>query len=161
MAANPIETTMNSQVLRLIAVAATLLVNASVWAAKPEWVEQGKTKKPPARQESSVQVQIGAYFGDDQRQAVRLYYGTQAAKGRCPPGLAKKHNGCRPPGQAKKWVLGHPLPALVVRYPVPEEVLLHIGLPPAGYKYVRVANDILLIAIGTSLVIDAIEDLMR
>jgi hypothetical protein len=24
------------------------------------------------------------------------------ARGRCPPGLAKKHNGCMPPGQAKK-----------------------------------------------------------
>ncbi len=38
---------------------------------------------------------------------------------------------------------------------------MRIGLPPAGYKYVRVANDILLIAIGTSIVVDAIEDLMR
>ena len=27
----------------------------------------------------------------------------------CPPGLAKKHNGCLPPGQAKKWV-GRSLP---------------------------------------------------
>jgi len=24
----------------------------------------------------------------------------------CPPGLAKKHNGCLPPGQAKKWHRG-------------------------------------------------------
>lgn len=24
----------------------------------------------------------------------------------CPPGLAKKHNGCMPPGQAKKWQRG-------------------------------------------------------
>ena len=24
----------------------------------------------------------------------------------CPPGLAKKHNGCMPPGQAKKWARG-------------------------------------------------------
>ena len=33
------------------------------------------------------------------------------------------------------------------------------GLPPAGHRYVRVANDILLIAAGTGMVIDAIEDL--
>ena len=25
-----------------------------------------------------------------------------SARGSCPPGLAKKHNGCMPPGQAKK-----------------------------------------------------------
>jgi hypothetical protein len=26
--------------------------------------------------------------------------------GRCPPGLAKKHNGCMPPGQARKLARG-------------------------------------------------------
>ena len=26
--------------------------------------------------------------------------------GGCPPGLAKKHNGCRPPGHAKRWNRG-------------------------------------------------------
>lgn len=26
--------------------------------------------------------------------------------GNCPPGLAKKHNGCMPPGQAKKYYRG-------------------------------------------------------
>jgi hypothetical protein len=31
-------------------------------------------------------------------------------RGHCPPGLAKKHNGCMPPGQAKKWQIGHQLP---------------------------------------------------
>jgi hypothetical protein len=32
---------------------------------------------------------------------------------------------------------------------------------PSGHKYVRVASDILLIAIGSSMVVDAIEDLGR
>ena len=35
------------------------------------------------------------------------------------------------------------------------------AVPPSGHKYVRVAADILLIAIGTGLVVDAIEDLCR
>jgi len=38
---------------------------------------------------------------------------------------------------------------------------VQLGAPPAGYKYVRVATDILLIAVGTSLVVDAIQDLGR
>ena len=66
-----------------------------------------------------------------------------------------------PPGQAKKWSRGQPLPGDVVFYPLPREVSVRIGVPPAGYKYVRVANDILLIAVGTRMVVDAIEDLMR
>jgi len=32
---------------------------------------------------------------------------------------------------------------------------------PAGHKYVRVAADILLIAVGTSMVVDAMTDLGR
>ncbi len=30
--------------------------------------------------------------------------------GGCPPGLARKHNGCMPPGQAKKLVRGQRFP---------------------------------------------------
>jgi Ni/Co efflux regulator RcnB len=47
----------------------------------------------------------------------------------------------------------------VIYHPLPSGISVQIGLPPAGHKYVRVAADILLIAIGTGMVIDAIEDL--
>jgi hypothetical protein len=112
-------------------------------------------------QGSAGNVQIGMYFGSPQRQALHDYYAPQFRAGKCPPGLAKKGNGCLPPGQAKKWRVGQPLPRDVVYYPVPNEISVRIGLPPAGHKYVRVAADILLIAVGTSMVIDAVEDLMR
>ena len=44
---------------------------------------------------------------------------------------------------------------------VPRALVVKIGPPPNGYKYVRVAADILLIAIGTRMVADAITDLGR
>jgi Ni/Co efflux regulator RcnB len=44
---------------------------------------------------------------------------------------------------------------------VPRELVVKIGTPPSGYRYVRVASDILMIAVGTSLVVDAINDLGR
>lgn len=106
-------------------------------------------------------VNVGSYFGDNQRTAVRTYYGTQYSAGRCPPGLAKKNNGCMPPGQAKKWRVGQPLRGDVVYYSVPQSVIIQLGAPPPSYRYVRVAADILLIAIGTNLVVDAIQDLGR
>lgn len=146
---------------------AVLLVGAvlagAALANKPDWAGKGKNKHGENEQQqgTSVEIRVGGYFGDDQRRAVQDYYGGQKAKGHCPPGLAKKNNGCMPPGQAKKWARGEPLPRDVVFYPVPDQVIVKIGLPPKGYKYVRVANDILLIAIGTSMVVDAIEDLMR
>jgi Ni/Co efflux regulator RcnB len=106
-----------------------------------------------------VNISIGAYFGGTQRQVVHDYYGSQFKSGKCPPGLAKKNNGCMPPGQAKKWRMGYPLPGDLTYYAVPAALIGRLGPPPAGHKYVRVASDILLIAIGTSMVVDAIEDL--
>lgn len=120
--------------------------------------------RPPSggdRTNISVNVQIGGYFTDVQRRGAIEYYEPRFRAGHCPPGLAKKHNGCMPPGQAKKWHRGAPLPRDVVYYAVPEPVVVRLGTPPAGYRYVRVATDILLIAIGTGMVIDAIEDLGR
>ncbi len=101
------------------------------------------------------------HFGDQHRAAVREYYGGQGKSGRCPPGLAKKQNGCMPPGQARKWELGRPLPRDVVYYEVPQPLVVQLGQPPRGYRYVRVAGDILMIAVGTALVVDAIQDLGR
>ncbi len=117
---------------------------------------QNNDRQPPA-----VQIAIGGYFQDRQIEAARSYYGHPENTGFCPPGLAKKGNGCLPPGQAKKWRKGAPLPAGVIYYDVPRSMVLTLGVPPSGYKYVRVASDILLIAIGTSMVIDAMEDLVR
>jgi Ni/Co efflux regulator RcnB len=144
---------------------ACLLLSGAALASKPDWAGKGKNKhgeeSTAQAQGGSVEIRVGSYFGDDQRRAAQDYYGAQQAKGKCPPGLAKKNNGCQPPGQAKKWSRGQALPGDVVFYPLPRDISVRIGLPPAGYKYVRVANDILLIAIGTSIVVDAIEDLMR
>lgn len=158
-------------------------------AGKPQWVEDGHHKPEKDRKHErhqrddrrsddrrdddhrggdvrsgggsgvSVQIQIGGYFGDVQRRAARDYYEPRWRAGKCPPGLAKKGNGCRPPGQVKHWHRGQPLPREVVYYPVPASVQVQLGTPPAGHKFVRVASDILLIAVGTGLVIDAIEDL--
>lgn len=104
-------------------------------------------------------ISVNMYFGDHQREVVRDYYTEEFHGGHCPPGLAKKHNGCMPPGQAKKWSRGRPLPRDVVYYDLPPSLVIELGTPPAGYKYVRVAKDILLIAVGTSMVVDAIDDL--
>jgi Ni/Co efflux regulator RcnB len=66
-----------------------------------------------------------------------------------------------PPGQAKKWQVGRPLAREVIFYNVPQPLVVQIGPPPPGHRYVRVAGDILLIVIGTGMVVDAIQDLGR
>ena len=68
------------------------------------------------------------------------YDNDDAYGGGCPPGLAKKHNGCLPPGQAKKlYNVGQ-------RYPggygspwsynqIPYDVRSRYGLNPYGHYY--------------------------
>lgn len=157
---------------RLGLVAAALFsLGGAALAEKPDWAgPPGKNKHRderrderhgayPVRQGASVDIRVGGYFGDTQRVAANDYYRQQYQGGHCPPGLAKKHNGCLPPGQAKKWALGRPLPGDVVYYPLERGVQIRLGTPPAGYQFVRVASDILLIAVGSSMVVDAIQDL--
>jgi hypothetical protein len=99
-------------------------------------------------------------IADRDRNAIYSYYRTEYAAGRCPPGLAKKGNGCLPPGQVKKmWAIGQPLPAGIAYYPLPPVLLGQLSPVPAGYQYVRVANDILLMAVGTGMIAAAVADL--
>ena len=145
---------------------AGVLAAGPALAEKPSWAgekggkdrgdEQGQGRDGSRDRDHRVE-----HFGDRHRSAVREYYGGQFQSGRCPPGLAKKHNGCMPPGQAKKWELGRPLPREVIFYEVQRPLVIQLGQPPAGYRYVRVAGDILMIAAGTALVVDAIRDLGR
>jgi Ni/Co efflux regulator RcnB len=151
-----------------ILVAAGALAVGPVFADKPEWAGGGKpgkhAKEKPGKSRGDNERgedRRGHYFDDNHRGAVRAYFDDSHRVGRCPPGLAKKHNGCLPPGQAKKWTMGRPLPRDVIYYELPPAVVVRLGTPPTGHKFVRVAGDILLIAIGTGMVIDAIEDLGR
>lgn len=108
-------------------------------------------------------LQPGAFFNDKSRGAVQTYYASAGKGGKaCPPGLAKKNNGCLPPGQAKKqWNIGQPLPATVVVHPVPQQLVITLPPVPPGHRYVQVAGDILLIAVGSKMVVDGINGLMR
>ncbi len=143
-----------------------ILAANPVIADKPPWAGGGKGHKEADRQgESRGSPQHGnsssnhTHFTEQHRVIVHTYYQEQFHGGHCPPGLAKKHNGCMPPGQARKWQMGRPLPSDVVFYEVPHSLVVQIGLPPSGYRYVRVARDILMIAVGTTMVVDAIQDL--
>ena len=100
------------------------------------------------------------YFTADRIASVRQYYAqhdTQHPGGGCPPGLAKKNNGCMPPGQAKKWRRGEPLPPDIVYGELPGDLVVVLGGLPAGRKVVRVDEDLLLISIATGMVLESLE----
>lgn len=110
---------------------------------------------PAAPPGAQVDLRIGAVFTDQHREAVQQYYGQQVQRaGRCPPGLARKNNGCLPPGQARKFRVGQPLPPDVVWYAVPPAVAVRLPVVPPGYRYARVGADIVLLGPGAGVVID-------
>jgi Ni/Co efflux regulator RcnB len=79
----------------------------------------------------------------------------------CPPGLAKKHNGCLPPGQAKKVgriVVGQHIPAGAV-YVVPRPVLATLPPPPYGYRYAVVDRQVVLVSRNDNIVVDILRSL--
>lgn len=139
------------------------LALAAALAAGPAWAKNDSHgKKGKHGPGGGTHARVEVRFGEPQQAAVRGWYTREIEAGHCPPGLRKKHNGCLPPGQAKKrWTVGRPLPRDVIFHDLPPQLVVEIGVPPAGYRYARIANDILLIAIGTGMVVDAITDLGR
>lgn len=162
----------------LVLVFIGLLANGPVLAEKPAWAGGGQDEKhgqgdrhaghngnQKGRDDNASHdgyaPGVTLRFDDRQRSSVHNYYADQIRSGHCPPGLARKNNGCMPPGQAKKWMIGQQLPRDVIFYDLSPEIVVHLGPPPPLHRYVRVATDILLITIGTGMVVDAIEDLSR
>jgi hypothetical protein len=64
----------------------------------------GKGKHAQDRGGPAVVVQPVRVVVPDHDRAIvyQCYYRSEFSAGRCPPDLAKKGNGCLPPGQAKK-----------------------------------------------------------
>ena len=105
---------------------------------------------------------VTVVFNDTQRGAARSYFVGTYGRGNCPPGLAKKNNGCLPPGQAKKrYAVGRPLPKGIVIADLPADLSRRIGVAPAGYRYGLLDGDLVKLAVGTMLVVDAIEGFVQ
>ena len=140
--------------MRILAIAAASIICAAI-------VSPASAQRNPSGGSGGgggPQVQI--VISDRDRTTVRSYYRTEYVAGHCPPGLAKKGNGCLPPGQAKKmWTMGRPLPQGIGYASLPPALYRQLSPPPQGYDYVRVADDILLLAVGTRMVVGSLADL--
>jgi Ni/Co efflux regulator RcnB len=115
-----------------------------------------RRSSPPRAQQHRPPPQ--AYFSDRHRGLAHGYFAREWSGRRCPPGLARKGRSCVPI-HARAWTRGRPLPAHLIYHDVPSALVLELGPPPSGHRYVRVAGDILMIAIGTGLVVDALQDI--
>ena len=126
---------------------------------KYEKKQQKEDRKEEKRERKEIEQ--GTYFNDQQRTYVREYYTTNYGSGKkCPPGLAKKGNGCLPPGQVRTWAVGQPIPRNVTIYSVPQPVILQLPPAPYGYRYARIGGDIVLVRQQNNLIVDIIQVLL-
>lgn len=149
--------------LRPILVLATvLLLAAGPAGAKKDGKGHGNGQRGKGHDDVVVvDVDVNVVFDADKRVVFREYWGQHYGR-KCPPGLAKKNNGCLPPGLAKKrYRVGHALPQEIVILPVPPELQVRIGVPPVGYLYGMIDGDLVKLAAGTLLVVDALEGLAQ
>lgn len=133
--------------------------HAQKFEEKQDKREAKEYKKAEKRERKEIQP--GTYFNDQQRVVVREYYVQNYSNGKkCPPGLAKKNNGCMPPGQAQNWVVGQPVPRGVILYAVPQPVIVQLPPAPYGYRYARIGGDIVLVQQQNNLIVDIIQGLL-
>lgn len=119
--------------------------------------EQGDERRDDQRDDQRKERRDGV-FSIDQRHAVSDYFATEHGRGKCPPGLAKKHNGCLPPGQAKKrYTVGRSLNQGIVYQQLPGDLGVRIGPAPTGYLYGLLDGDLIKMNATTRLVVDAIR----
>jgi Ni/Co efflux regulator RcnB len=97
------------------------------------------------------------YFNSNQRSYLQSYYHTQFHGHACPPGLIVRDGYCVATGP-RRWRVGAPLTGITY-YALPADVQVRLGQPPTGYHYVRVGTDILMVALTTGIVVDAVTNL--
>jgi Ni/Co efflux regulator RcnB len=137
-----------------------ILAGGPALAGQPDSPGQSAAKKSSAATSARSPAQNAGYqgyFNNERSTLIRDYYSNSMKSGNCPPGLAKKNNGCQPPGQAKQWRRGEPLPRDLVYYDLPGALIGELGRTPEGEKIIRVDDDLLLINIATGMVLDALE----
>ena len=160
--------------LSIVAVAIASLLMAGSAIAKKDGDDHNKGDKHSEKQERKADkraekaekreredIKQGAYFNDQQRAYARQYYSTTYRDGkRCPPGLAKKNNGCMPPGQVQDLVIGQPIPTNVRVYQVAQPVIQKLPPAPVGYRYERIGGDIVLVQQQNNIIVDVIKGLL-
>ncbi|MDR1425323.1 MAG: RcnB family protein [Azoarcus sp.] len=158
-----------SRAAAVILLAAGAFVSASVMAAPHDRDHhhpsppqgQHHVQPPPPRhvQPPPPPPQQNFRFDDRYRGVAHDYYRRNYNKGRCPDGLSRRGGYCSPSPHKRDWLRGRALPRNVRYYDVPGRLVAELPPAPRGHRYVRVAGDILLIAIGTNMVVDALQDI--
>lgn len=103
---------------------------------------------------------VRVVFSERDIAVIRDYYAPRRGHGHphgYPPGLAKKDKV--PPGHAKKFRRGEPLPRELAWRAMPRELEERLSRLPDGYVRIVVGADIGIMNVRTRVVMDLLEDI--
>ena len=124
---------------------------------------QGQGQGPVARGNQPA-APGNVVVADRDRNTVYTYYRNDFAAGNCPPGLAKKNNGCLPPGQARKFYRGQRYPSgygtLYTYQRIPYDLRRRYRLN-SRYRYYYSGGYIYVVDPRTMLIAQVISALLR
>ncbi|HEX9524260.1 MAG TPA: hypothetical protein VF949_14880 [Reyranella sp.] len=145
----------------LLAASLPPALSASAQPAPAQKDKPSNRAAAPASQDTPLPT-LSMVVPERDRNAVYTYYREEVAAGRCPAGLVKKNNACVASVPAKQaWKLDQPLPDGVAGEALPAALIAKLSPSPAGYQYLRVDNDILVVGVGTRSVAALVADLSR
>lgn len=143
----------------ILIVCLAVTIPASAQQNKPAAPAAPGASAPPAQ---SPLPTLNLTVPQRDRDAAYAYYRGEVAAGRCPTPLVRKDKACVAPAPAKAvWKLDQPLPDGTKPEAPPAALIGKLSPSPAGYQYMRVGNDILIVGIGTRIVAALVVDLSR
>jgi hypothetical protein len=94
--------------------------------------------------------------GAADRFALTAYFRGDHALGNCPDDLARTARGCE---TRPLWAIGQPLDPLATYELLPDRLIVQLESLPDGYRYVRVADHVLVMVVATRMIRADVLDL--
>jgi hypothetical protein len=105
---------------------------------------------------ADLQDPIWPIVAETDRAVLVRYYRADYFNRTCPPDLTPTRRGCE---VKPLWTVGEPLDPLATYELLPERLQAELGPPPDGYRYIRVADHVLLMVVATRIISADLLDL--
>jgi len=96
------------------------------------------------------------FFKESHQETVQQFYGFWFKHADCPVGLIRQEGSCISKNPQREWQIGKALLPSVSYNNIHHVLKTKLGPPPAGHRYIRITDSLLLIHTQSGLVVDAV-----
>lgn len=96
------------------------------------------------------------FFKESHKETVQQFYGFWFKHADCPVGLIRYEGSCVSKNPQRQWQIGKALLPSVSYNNIHHVLKTKLGPPPAGHRYIRITDSLLLIHTQSGLVVDAV-----